>query len=48
MDAADTSLEDTARREAFEEIGLPRDPERIPTLCTLAPFLSRFDNRSQC
>ncbi|KAG9050523.1 hypothetical protein FS837_004707 [Tulasnella sp. UAMH 9824] len=36
----DKSPEDTARREAFEEIGLPRDRRRIPLLCTLEPFLS--------
>ncbi|KAF9516774.1 hypothetical protein BS47DRAFT_1291844, partial [Hydnum rufescens UP504] len=34
----DKNLEDTARREAFEEIGLPRDRHRIPLLCTLEPF----------
>jgi len=36
----DRSPEDTARREAFEEIGLPKDRVRIPLLCTLEPFLS--------
>lgn len=36
----DRSPEDTARREALEEIGLPRDKRRIPLLCTLEPFLS--------
>ncbi|KAG8855850.1 hypothetical protein FRB96_006672 [Tulasnella sp. 330] len=39
-DPEDKSPEDTARREAFEEIGLPRDRRRIPLLCTLEPFLS--------
>jgi len=36
----DKSAEDTARREAFEEIGLPIDRRRTPLLCTLEPFLS--------
>ncbi|KAF8312660.1 hypothetical protein DL93DRAFT_2081915 [Clavulina sp. PMI_390] len=36
----DKSLEDTARREAFEEIGLPQDKVRIPFLCYLQPFLT--------
>jgi len=36
----DRTLEDTARREAFEEIGLPRDRHRIPLLCYLQPFLA--------
>ncbi|KAG8933560.1 hypothetical protein FRC02_011575 [Tulasnella sp. 418] len=39
-DKGDRSPEDTARREAFEEIGLPRDKRRIPLLCTMEPFLS--------
>ncbi|KAG8982667.1 hypothetical protein FRB94_007980 [Tulasnella sp. JGI-2019a] len=39
-DPEDKSPEDTARREALEEIGLPRDRQRIPLLCTLEPFLS--------
>ncbi|KDQ15532.1 hypothetical protein BOTBODRAFT_31849 [Botryobasidium botryosum FD-172 SS1] len=39
----DKSAEDTARREAFEEIGLPIDRRRTPLLCTLQPFLSRND-----
>ncbi|EJD37352.1 hypothetical protein AURDEDRAFT_92407 [Auricularia subglabra TFB-10046 SS5] len=41
VDPQDKSLEDTARREAFEEIGLPRDKLRVPLLCTLEPFLAR-------
>ncbi|KAG9127922.1 hypothetical protein FRC07_007573 [Ceratobasidium sp. 392] len=36
----DRSIEDTARREANEEIGLPIDKRRIPLLCILEPFLS--------
>ncbi|PVF98333.1 hypothetical protein CPB86DRAFT_784963 [Serendipita vermifera] len=41
VDPDDQTLEDTARREAFEEIGLPRDKRRVPLLCTLYPFLAR-------
>ncbi|KAJ1306821.1 hypothetical protein OPQ81_007807 [Rhizoctonia solani] len=40
MEPKDRSIEDTARREAFEEIGLPIDKWRIKLLCTLEPFLS--------
>ncbi|KAL0581505.1 8-oxo-dGTP diphosphatase [Marasmius crinis-equi] len=40
VDPQDRSLEDTARREAFEEIGLPRDRRKAPLLCTLEPFLA--------
>ncbi|KZO98079.1 hypothetical protein CALVIDRAFT_53211 [Calocera viscosa TUFC12733] len=36
----DRSPEETARREAFEEIGLPKDPRIVPHLCTLEPFLA--------
>ncbi|KAH8092516.1 NUDIX hydrolase domain-like protein [Cristinia sonorae] len=36
----DKTLEHTARREAFEEIGLPVDRRKVPLLCTLEPFLS--------
>jgi len=39
-DPGDTSSEDTARREAFEEIGLPKNEAKIPLLCVLEPFLS--------
>ncbi|EIM88046.1 uncharacterized protein STEHIDRAFT_55559 [Stereum hirsutum FP-91666 SS1] len=35
----DRTIEDTARREAFEEIGLPRDRHKVPLLCVLEPFL---------
>ncbi|CAA7259409.1 unnamed protein product [Cyclocybe aegerita] len=40
MDPEDRNLEDTARREAFEEIGLPRDRSKVPLLCILEPFLA--------
>lgn len=36
----DQSPEDTARREAYEEIGLPIDTERIVHLATLEVFLT--------
>jgi coenzyme A diphosphatase NUDT7 len=53
----DRTLEETARREAFEEvkykvssfphilntisqIGLPPDPQKVPLLCILEPFLA--------
>ncbi|KAJ3847371.1 NUDIX hydrolase domain-like protein [Lentinula lateritia] len=38
MDTEDKTIEDTARREAFEEIGLPPDQSRVPLLCLLEPF----------
>lgn len=41
MEATDGSLEETARREAFEEIGLPMSKESVRLLCHLPPFLSR-------
>lgn len=41
VDKEDATLEETARREAFEEIGLPRDKRRVPLLCILPPFLAR-------
>ncbi|TFK23534.1 hypothetical protein FA15DRAFT_593961 [Coprinopsis marcescibilis] len=40
VDAGDRSLEDTARREALEEIGLPHDRAKVPLLCVLEPFLA--------
>ncbi|KAI0065964.1 hypothetical protein BV25DRAFT_1880011 [Artomyces pyxidatus] len=40
VDPEDRTIEDTARREAFEEIGLPRDKQRVPLLCVLEPFLA--------
>ncbi|ESK91863.1 hypothetical protein Moror_10475 [Moniliophthora roreri MCA 2997] len=40
VEPQDRSLEDTARREAFEEIGLPRDRRKVPLLCILEPFLA--------
>ncbi|TEB32161.1 hypothetical protein FA13DRAFT_1754580 [Coprinellus micaceus] len=40
VDPEDKSIEDTARREAFEEIGLPRDNLKVPLLCVLEPFLA--------
>ncbi|PFH48984.1 hypothetical protein AMATHDRAFT_148630 [Amanita thiersii Skay4041] len=43
VDPEDKSMEDTARREAFEEIGLPMDRRKVPLLCTLEPFLARND-----
>ncbi|KAF9528056.1 NUDIX hydrolase domain-like protein [Crepidotus variabilis] len=39
-DPEDRDLEDTARREAYEEIGLPRDRNKVPLLCILEPFLA--------
>ncbi|KAF7432538.1 hypothetical protein PC9H_004479 [Pleurotus ostreatus] len=40
VDLGDRTFEDTARREAFEEIGLPRDRAKVPLLCVLEPFLA--------
>ncbi|KAF8076966.1 NUDIX hydrolase domain-like protein [Lyophyllum atratum] len=39
-DPEDGTVEDTARREAFEEIGLPRDRRKVPLLCILEPFVA--------
>jgi len=36
----DKTIEDTARRETFEEIGLPPDRNKAPLLCILEPFLA--------
>lgn len=36
----DADLEATARREAWEETGLPIDPKKAVRLCELQPFLS--------
>ncbi|BGP32745.1 8-oxo-dGTP diphosphatase [Rhodotorula toruloides] len=41
MDDTDINLEATARREAFEEVGLPVDTTRIRYLTSLPPFLAR-------
>ncbi|GAA5964981.1 hypothetical protein JCM3765_004815 [Sporobolomyces pararoseus] len=41
MDATDMNLEATARREAWEEVGIPIDTTRIRYLTTLPPFLMR-------
>ncbi|TFK74521.1 hypothetical protein BDN72DRAFT_759902 [Pluteus cervinus] len=43
MDEGDVNVEDTARREAFEEIGLPRDRRKVPLLCLFEPFLAGND-----
>jgi len=40
VEPSDKTLEDTARREAFEEIGLPRDRNKVPLLCVLEPFMA--------
>ncbi|KAJ7749785.1 NUDIX hydrolase domain-like protein [Mycena maculata] len=40
VDPEDRTIEDTARREAYEEIGLPRDKSKVPLLCVLEPFLA--------
>ncbi|KAH9978152.1 hypothetical protein BGW80DRAFT_1286081 [Lactifluus volemus] len=39
VDDEDKTIEDTARREAFEEIGLPQDKAKLPLLCILDPFI---------
>ncbi|KAM0789219.1 hypothetical protein ACM66B_000063 [Microbotryomycetes sp. NB124-2] len=41
QDDGDINLEATARREAFEEIGLPPNPNVVRYLTTLPPFLAR-------
>ncbi|KAF8839314.1 hypothetical protein BDN67DRAFT_886071, partial [Paxillus ammoniavirescens] len=40
IDPRDVTVEDTARREAFEETGLPQDRERVPLLCVMEPHLA--------
>ncbi|KAJ7225070.1 NUDIX hydrolase domain-like protein [Mycena haematopus] len=40
VEPEDRTIEETARREAFEEIGLPRNKLQVPLLCVLEPFLS--------
>ncbi|RDB20080.1 Nudix hydrolase 15, mitochondrial [Hypsizygus marmoreus] len=40
VDPEDLTIEDTARREAFEEIGLPHDRRKVPLLCILEPFVA--------
>ncbi|GAC96912.1 hypothetical protein PHSY_004496 [Pseudozyma hubeiensis SY62] len=40
FEPTDKDLEHTARREAFEETGLPIDPTKAVKLCELPPFLS--------
>ena len=42
-EAGDADEEGTARREAFEEIGLPMDRETVRCLCMLDPFLTGND-----
>lgn len=41
VETGDLSLEHTARREAYEEIGLPIDKDKVRHLCNLPPFLAR-------
>ncbi|KZT29546.1 hypothetical protein NEOLEDRAFT_1215680 [Neolentinus lepideus HHB14362 ss-1] len=41
VEPQDRSIEETARREAFEEIGLPIDRQKAPLLCILQPFMAR-------
>ncbi|KAM0745936.1 hypothetical protein T439DRAFT_330292 [Meredithblackwellia eburnea MCA 4105] len=41
VDVGDINLEAAARREAFEEVGLPTNPECVRYLTSLPPFLSR-------
>jgi len=41
MERSDLDLEYTARREAFEEIGIPTSTDSVRHLCNLPPFLSR-------
>ncbi|KAI0337966.1 hypothetical protein BDW22DRAFT_1363550 [Trametopsis cervina] len=36
----DRNIEWTARREAYEEIGLPTDKRKVPLLCIMEPFVA--------
>ncbi|KAJ7193660.1 NUDIX hydrolase domain-like protein [Mycena pura] len=40
VEPKDRTIEDTARREAFEEIGLTRNKLKVPLLCILDPFMA--------
>ncbi|KAJ7193667.1 NUDIX hydrolase domain-like protein [Mycena pura] len=40
VEPKDRTIEDTARREAFEEIGLTRNKLKVPLLCVLDPFMA--------
>ncbi|EIN11101.1 hypothetical protein PUNSTDRAFT_101119 [Punctularia strigosozonata HHB-11173 SS5] len=40
VEPQDKTIVDTARREAFEEIGLPQDNRKVPLLCVMEPFLA--------
>jgi len=40
VDEKDRNAEETARREAFEEIGLAKDKSKVPLLCVMEPFLA--------
>ncbi|KAI5998830.1 hypothetical protein EDD15DRAFT_2386662 [Pisolithus albus] len=42
VDESDSSLVDTAFREAHEEVGLPLNCAHVHKLCVLQPFLSAF------
>jgi len=41
MEPQDVSIEETARREAYEECGITRNRHKVRKLATLAPFLTR-------
>ncbi|KAL7279362.1 hypothetical protein ACG7TL_007203 [Trametes sanguinea] len=40
VDATDANVFDTAFREAYEEVGLPRYYPHVHTICTLRPYIS--------
>ncbi|KIY68412.1 hypothetical protein CYLTODRAFT_421634 [Cylindrobasidium torrendii FP15055 ss-10] len=40
VDPTDRTFEDTARREAYEEVGLPLDKRKVPLLCVLEPIMA--------